>query len=273
MQNKENQTPQSNGNAMGTFNEEPQCHYLLQPTAIEFKPKLSHPPCPVDEFRPQYNRNGHYRHRQSMPKHHINYRAESLLQSYQRQPPLLAHVPAAPAPAVPARPMSRSSSITSLGSHSTMGRARAQQSAMSMMATIGANQLQRNGAFQESRYKTELCRAFDEIGTCEYGDRCLYAHGLDELKHLPNRHPKFKTERCSAFNDLGYCVFGQRCAFVHEHESTEQILEKIWATMDVDTMVDFMESNDISLPLVDNRERLPVFKRITSKSNGTGFDI
>jgi len=268
MQNKENQTPQSDTIAMGTFNEEPQCHYLTA-TAAEFKPKLSRPPCPVDEFRPQYHRNGHQRHRQSQ-QHHINYRAESLLQSYQRQPPLLAHVPA-PAPVVPARPMSRSSSITSLGSHSTIGRARAQQSAMSMMA-IGANQLQRNGAFQESRYKTELCRAYDEIGTCEYGDRCLYAHGLDELKHLPNRHPKFKTERCSAFNDLGYCVFGQRCAFVHEHESAEQILEKIWTTMDVDTIVDFMESNEISLPLVDNRERLPVFKRITSKS-GAGFGI
>lgn len=73
-----------------------------------------------------------------------------------------------------------------------------------------------NSMFSESRYKTvwkrvgfvihffnyalivlwqELCRQFDEIGDCEYGDRCLFAHGFEELKAPNNRHPKFKTER------------------------------------------------------------------------------
>ena len=41
----------------------------------------------------------------------------------------------------------------------------------------------------------ELCRQFEELGDCEYGDRCLFAHGMEELKHIPFRHPKFKTER------------------------------------------------------------------------------
>ncbi|KAF8796013.1 mRNA decay activator protein ZFP36L1 like protein [Argiope bruennichi] len=42
-----------------------------------------------------------------------------------------------------------------------------------------------------SRYKTELCRPFEESGTCKYGDKCQFAHGLGELRTL-TRHPKYK---------------------------------------------------------------------------------
>uniref|UniRef100_A0A6I8PV41 mRNA decay activator protein ZFP36 n=1 Tax=Xenopus tropicalis TaxID=8364 RepID=A0A6I8PV41_XENTR len=33
-----------------------------------------------------------------------------------------------------------------------------------------------------SRYKTELCRTFHEIGSCKYGSKCQFAHGSDELR-------------------------------------------------------------------------------------------
>jgi len=82
-----------------------------------------------------------------------------------------------------------------------------------------------NLMFNESRYKTELCRQYSELGVCEYGDRCLFAHGQYELKNLPNRHPKFKTERCSAYHDLGFCDFGPRCSFIHDKINTERVLD------------------------------------------------
>ncbi|KAI1296740.1 mRNA decay activator protein ZFP36L1 [Halotydeus destructor] len=81
--------------------------------------------------------------------------------------------------------------------------------------------------FHETRYKTELCRQFQELGTCEYGDRCLFAHGLFELKKLPNRHPKFKTEKCSAYHQIGYCAFGPRCSFLHGQEDPVILLENL----------------------------------------------
>lgn len=65
-----------------------------------------------------------------------------------------------------------------------------------------------------SRYKTELCRPFEENGTCKYGDKCQFAHGMQELRSL-NRHPKYKTELCRTFHSSGYCPYGPRCHFIH----------------------------------------------------------
>jgi len=38
-------------------------------------------------------------------------------------------------------------------------------------------------------YKTELCRSWEEKGTCRYGTKCQFAHGEDELRTV-SRHPK-----------------------------------------------------------------------------------
>lgn len=73
---------------------------------------------------------------------------------------------------------------------------------------------QRRGS---SRYKTELCRPFEESGTCKYGDKCQFAHGVHELRHL-TRHPKYKTELCRTFHTIGFCPYGPRCHFIHNAE-------------------------------------------------------
>lgn len=65
-----------------------------------------------------------------------------------------------------------------------------------------------------TRYKTELCRTYEESGTCKYGTKCQFAHGLDELRGL-SRHPKYKTEPCRTFHTIGFCPYGARCHFIH----------------------------------------------------------
>ncbi|XP_075232845.1 tis11 zinc finger protein [Lycorma delicatula] len=65
-----------------------------------------------------------------------------------------------------------------------------------------------------SRYKTELCRPFEESGSCKYGDKCQFAHGGHELRNLV-RHPKYKTELCRTFHTVGFCPYGPRCHFIH----------------------------------------------------------
>lgn len=65
-----------------------------------------------------------------------------------------------------------------------------------------------------SRYKTELCRPFEESGSCKYGDKCQFAHGAHELRNLV-RHPKYKTELCRTFHTIGFCPYGPRCHFIH----------------------------------------------------------
>ncbi|KZT23744.1 hypothetical protein NEOLEDRAFT_1179745 [Neolentinus lepideus HHB14362 ss-1] len=63
-------------------------------------------------------------------------------------------------------------------------------------------------------YKTELCRSWEEKGTCRYGTKCQFAHGEDEIRKVP-RHPKYKTEICRTFWVSGSCPYGKRCCFIH----------------------------------------------------------
>lgn len=71
-----------------------------------------------------------------------------------------------------------------------------------------------------SRYKTELCRTFEESGTCKYGAKCQFAHGMDELRGL-SRHPKYKTEPCRTFHTIGFCPYGARCHFIHNADEMQ----------------------------------------------------
>jgi hypothetical protein len=66
----------------------------------------------------------------------------------------------------------------------------------------------------QNLYKTELCRSFEETGTCRYGLKCQFAHGRSELRHI-SRHPKYKTEVCKTFHTIGTCPYGKRCRFIH----------------------------------------------------------
>lgn len=78
------------------------------------------------------------------------------------------------------------------------------------------------------KFKTEKCRQFDEMGYCEYGSRCMFAHGLHELKPEVNRHPNYKTRICTTFQFDGYCSFGSRCAFVHNSgDPIELLMESV----------------------------------------------
>ncbi|XP_053123643.1 mRNA decay activator protein ZFP36 [Hemicordylus capensis] len=76
-----------------------------------------------------------------------------------------------------------------------------------------------------SRYKTELCRTFEESGTCKYGAKCQFAHGPGELRGL-SRHPKYKTEPCRTFHTSGLCPYGARCHFIHNAEERRRPLPR-----------------------------------------------
>jgi len=70
--------------------------------------------------------------------------------------------------------------------------------------------------------KTELCKTFLLGLTCQYGSKCSFAHGYDELRgkvFVPNN---YKTIKCKQFHELGFCNYGPRCQFVHKTPSQEQ---------------------------------------------------
>lgn len=85
---------------------------------------------------------------------------------------------------------------------------------MSSTNRAGRSQEQAGTGQNSSPYKTELCRPFEENGTCKYGEKCQFAHGQAELRTLA-RHPKYKTEFCRTFHTTGFCPYGRRCHFIH----------------------------------------------------------
>lgn len=83
------------------------------------------------------------------------------------------------------------------------------------------NEDERKRVINSSRYKTELCRPYEESGICKYGDKCQFAHGIHELRALA-RHPKYKTELCRTYHTIGFCPYGPRCHFIHNEDEKRQ---------------------------------------------------
>mmetsp|Transcript_19933 Transcript_19933/g.34297 ORF Transcript_19933/g.34297 Transcript_19933/m.34297 type:complete len:273 (-) Transcript_19933:493-1311(-) len=86
---------------------------------------------------------------------------------------------------------------------------------------------------KDTRHKTELCRNWEEKRICPYGIKCLFAHGVDELRNV-KRNVLFKTSPCYWYYRIGICYHGPRCVFAHRPpffddtrpEATEAELEK-----------------------------------------------
>ena len=57
-----------------------------------------------------------------------------------------------------------------------------------------------------------------KYGACNYGFKCQFAHGIDELRKNENQNSKYKTKECTAYYKDGYCPYGVRCNFLHNHK-------------------------------------------------------
>ncbi|CAF1545831.1 unnamed protein product [Didymodactylos carnosus] len=72
------------------------------------------------------------------------------------------------------------------------------------LTSLDLNNSGNNKSSSVARYKTELCRSFQETGLCKYDTKCQFAHGHDEIRSL-HRHPKYKTILCRTYHCSGYC--------------------------------------------------------------------
>lgn len=68
--------------------------------------------------------------------------------------------------------------------------------------------------YNQGMFKTELCNKWQDTGACPYGDRCQFAHGIEELRPVI-RHPRYKTELCRMVAAGDRCPYGHRCHFRH----------------------------------------------------------
>ena len=113
------------------------------------------------------------------------------------------------------------------------------------------------------KYKTELCKNFEANGYCKYGDKCAYAHGINNLRSKVTNTTDYRTKKCSKFFEQGYCPYGSRCQFAHQLKSNitnnpydrgmtySKILETISKIENVENIKKLIE-----------KPRLPVFQTI-----------
>ena len=74
-------------------------------------------------------------------------------------------------------------------------------------------------------YKTSLCKNFSDDGTCNFGDRCNFAHGTADLRRGIQDHgekPIFKTSMCRNIMSQGSCNHGQACRFAHSPQELQR---------------------------------------------------
>ena len=75
---------------------------------------------------------------------------------------------------------------------------------------------------RDPKYKTELCKKFEEIGKCPYGFKCRFAHGKEEL-NSKNTGNNYKKKSCKTFLENGFCPYGSRCSFKHDERTLNDI--------------------------------------------------
>lgn len=66
----------------------------------------------------------------------------------------------------------------------------------------------------KNKSKTEMCETWGLYGFCVFGRKCMYAHGLDDLRTL-DQPPRYKSEACRNYNSADGCPYGKRCMYKH----------------------------------------------------------
>ena len=67
----------------------------------------------------------------------------------------------------------------------------------------------------KENFKTEICRNWS-LGLCQWGEKCIFAHGIEELRKKGTAKGSYKTKQCKQFYQTGYCIYGNKCQFMHK---------------------------------------------------------
>lgn len=121
-----------------------------------------------------------------------------------------------------------------------------------------------------TKYKTELCKNWIEVGVCRYEGKCQFAHGEDELVgKMPPSNAKYKSKTCTTFSEKLYCPYGKRCLFRHDDRGVEEIFKSnynIKLAYLPESYHNTLFSTDLANQKVESK-RLKIFQEVTSTTN------
>ena len=113
------------------------------------------------------------------------------------------------------------------------------------------------------KYKTELCKYYESQGFCQYGDKCAYAHGVENLRSKVTNTTAYRTKKCTQFFEQGYCPYGSRCQFAHQLKSNiiNNPYDKSMSYSKILETISKLENVGNIKKLIE-KPRLPVFEEI-----------
>ena len=113
------------------------------------------------------------------------------------------------------------------------------------------------------KYKTELCKNYEANGFCPFGDKCAYAHGIENLRSKVTNTTAYRSKKCSRFFEQGYCPYGSRCQFAHQLKSNiiNNPYDKSMTYMKILEIISKLENAENVKKLVE-KPRLPIFKEM-----------
>ena len=111
---------------------------------------------------------------------------------------------------------------------------------------------------KDPKYKTELCKTFMENNFCQYGNKCRFAHGDEELV-IKEKINNYKRKLCKSFYNDGFCTYGIRCNFQHDQRKLSDIKLPYY-------YINLIISRK---PKLITGKRLKVFEEITNMTNNS----
>ena len=133
------------------------------------------------------------------------------------------------------------------------------------MSEISLNMIKEKNIIDQ-KYKTEICKKFQSIGNCPYGNKCRFAHGEQELIMKP-KGKNYKKIPCKSFFEKGYCPYGSRCNFRHYEKDFSEINYSYYY-FQLFLITKYNSNNHSSINFLHSigsnliNDRLPVFKSI-----------
>jgi len=121
----------------------------------------------------------------------------------------------------------------------------------------------------DPKYKTELCKKFQNTGCCPYGFKCRFAHGKEELI-IKSQGSNYKKKKCKTFHEKGYCPYGSRCSFRHEERKFSELsFSYFYLQLFLFKFFNFYPSTNYLYPKGSKilNGRLPIFETISINNN------
>ena len=113
---------------------------------------------------------------------------------------------------------------------------------------------------RDPKYKTELCKTYNDEEFCVYGNKCRFAHGKEELFQKAISHPKYKVKLCVYFFQNNFCTYGTRCHFKHEERKLNQTFRSYYSYLLnlIELNLDQTSKETEEVTFFDEEENIPI---------------